>query len=55
MNNNLNKIIKSIFERALELDKLSRETFFKKLEEEEKQYVDEVKSLLEAYEKIKIF
>jgi len=45
-----NDIIKSIFERALELDKLSRATFFNNLNVEEKKYVDEVKSLLEAYE-----
>ena len=50
MNNTFNDIIKSIFERALELDKLSRATFFNNLNVEEKKYVDEVKSLLEAYE-----
>ena len=50
MNNSFNKIIKSIFERALELDRISREAFFKSLSDEEKIYEDEVKSLLEAYD-----
>ena len=50
MSKNYNEIIKSIFERALELDKLSRELFFKNLSQEEKTYEKEVKSLLKAYE-----
>lgn len=50
MSKNYNEIIKSIFERALELDKLSRELFFKNLSQEEKIYEKEVKSLLKAYE-----
>jgi serine/threonine-protein kinase len=48
--NSFNEIIKSIFERAVELDKLSRELFFKNLNSEEKEYEEEVKSLLEAYD-----
>jgi len=51
MKNTFNEIIKSIFERALELDKLSREVFLNSLEDHEKEYKDEVKSLLRAYEK----
>ncbi|MCB9258860.1 MAG: serine/threonine protein kinase [Ignavibacteriales bacterium] len=51
MNSNYNEIIKSIFERALELDRLSREIFFNNLKEEEKPYEEEVKSLLQAFEK----
>ena len=50
MKNSFNEIIKSIFERAVELDKLSREIFFKNLNSEEKEYEDEVKSLLDAYD-----
>jgi len=50
LNEKFNNIIKSVFERALELDKLSRESFFQNLNEEEKKYEKEVKSLLEAYE-----
>ncbi len=50
MNEQFNDIIKSIFERALELDQISREVFFKNLKAEEKQYEDEVKSLLKAIE-----
>jgi len=50
LEDSFNNIIKSIFERALELDKLSRELFFKNLKDEEKKYESEVKSLLKAYE-----
>ena len=50
MKNSFNEMIKSIFERAVELDKLSREVFFKNLNSEEKEYEEEVKSLLEAYD-----
>ena len=46
MNEKFNEILKSIFNRALELDKLSRENFFNNLNEEEKEYTEEVKSLL---------
>ena len=42
--------IKSIFEKALNLGISERETFFNQLPEEEKQYVKEVKSLLDAYD-----
>lgn len=42
--------IKSIFEKALSLDKSTRNSFFQNLDEEEKQYAEEVKSLLKAYE-----
>ncbi len=55
MNNSFTEITKSIFERALELDKASREEFFKTLNEEEKNYIGEVKSLLDAFEKNKTF
>lgn len=51
MNNSFNNIIKSIFERALELDRLSRDAFFNNLHEDEKKYEGEVRSLLQAYEK----
>lgn len=50
MSEKFNDIIKSIFERALQLDKISREVFFKNLKEDEKPYEAEVKSLLNAYE-----
>lgn len=50
MNNIFNEIVKSIFERALELDRISRELFFKNLTDEEKQYEEEVKSLLASYD-----
>ncbi len=50
MKNSFNEIIKSIFERAVELDKLSRELFFKNLNPDEKEYEEEVKSLLHAYD-----
>lgn len=50
MNNIFNEIVKSIFERALELDRISRELFFKNLTDEEKKYEEEVKSLLASYD-----
>ena len=50
MKNSFTEITKSIFERALELDKIGREEFFKNLSEEEKKHIAEVKSLLDAFE-----
>ncbi len=49
MKNTFNEIVKSIFERALKLDQLSRKEFFDNLNEEEKEYTEEVKSLLDSY------
>lgn len=42
--------IKSLFEKALDIDKSKRESFFENLDDSEKQYAEEVKSLLESYE-----
>ena len=50
MKNTFNDIIKSIFERAIELDRLSRDAFLNNLPDEKKKYEEEVRSLLEAYE-----
>ncbi|VAX19949.1 Adenylate cyclase [hydrothermal vent metagenome] len=50
MNNNINEILKTIFEKALELDKDRREEYFESLSENQKIYIDEVKSLITSYE-----
>lgn len=50
MKNSFTEITKSIFERALELDKESREIFFNNLNEEEKKHAEDVRSLLIAFE-----
>ena len=50
MNNSFTEITKSIFEKALELDKASRDVFFANLNEDEIKHVEEVKSLLDAFE-----
>ncbi len=50
MSYNINEIIKSIFEKALELSQKEREEYFKNLSEKEKIYIDEVKSLISHYE-----
>ena len=47
---NINKTLKLIFEEAIELDKDKREEYFNNLPENQKIYIAEVKSLLEAYE-----
>lgn len=51
MDNSFNEILKSIFQKALELDKSERENYFKNLSDDQKEFVDEVKSLLASYEK----
>ena len=50
MKNSFTEITKSIFERALELDRADREIFFKNLNDEEKKYEEDVKSLLNSFE-----
>ncbi|MFZ1292016.1 MAG: serine/threonine-protein kinase [Melioribacteraceae bacterium] len=55
MSNTFNEILKSIFQKALDLDKSEREKFFNNLSEEQKEYVDEVKSLIASYEKTEDF
>ncbi len=50
MNKNVNEILKRIFEKALELDKSKREEYFNNLSEDKKIFINEVKSLLTAYE-----
>ncbi|NOX66722.1 MAG: tetratricopeptide repeat protein [Chlorobi bacterium] len=50
MNNNINEILKSIFEKALELDKNKREGYFESLPENQRIYIKEVKSLITSYE-----
>lgn len=50
MNNIDNNKIKLLFEKALNLNGAEREAFFNQLPEEEKKYVQEVKSLLKAYD-----
>lgn len=55
MKNTFNEIIKKLFERALELNLSEREIFFDNLPKDEYKYIEEVKSLIIAYEKNKDF
>ncbi len=50
MNNSFNEILKTIFEHALALSKSERENYFQNLSAEQKQYLEEVKSLISSYE-----
>jgi eukaryotic-like serine/threonine-protein kinase len=50
VNNTFNEILKSIFEHAIELNKTEREKYFSSLNDDQKKYLDEVKSLLSSYE-----
>lgn len=50
MNNSINDILKTIFEKALELNRIERENYFRSLSEDEKKYISEVKSLIASFE-----
>jgi len=55
MNNSINDILKTIFEKALELNRSERENYFRSLSEDEKRYISEVKSLIISFESAEDF
>ena len=51
MKNKINEIVKNIFNEAIDFSINEREKYFNSLSEDQKIYVDEVKSLIDAFEK----
>ncbi|MBL1214961.1 MAG: serine/threonine protein kinase [Ignavibacteriae bacterium] len=51
MKNNFNEIVKNIFNETIDLSKDEREKYFASLPADQKKYVDEVKSLIDSFEK----
>ncbi len=53
--NTFNEILKAIFEKALSLDEVEREKYFKNLSSKEKKYIEEVRSLIDSYQSTEDF